>query len=555
MNKTFFGHPIGLSTLFFTEMWERFSYYGMRALLVLFMTTPLVEGGLNFSVETSGAIYGLYTCFVYLLALPGGWVADRLIGARKSIWYGGIIIMIGHFILAIPNQTSFFIGLIFVVVGTGLLKPNVSAIVGDLYSDDEPAKRDAGFYLFYMGINVGAILGPLLCGYFAENVNWHLGFALAGIGMAFGLIQYRMMNHHLGDIGLEPNIKSDTSEFESTGSTKLGLLFLLGTVGIISVLQLTGRIDLLTATGLAEATIIIICIIALGFFSYVLLAGGLTLPEKKRVGVIFILVLAAAVFWSGFEQHGSSFNLFARDYTDRVLGPIDIPQFIAPLSALILLIYLINVWLKKVLSREDLWTFLKVFLLVVIFAACIFFGWVFYLIIGGWVIPASWFQSINPFFLITLAPVFGALWISLSAKNLNPRTPIKFAFGLIMVGIGFYLMVVAAGLASQGLKAGSYFLIITYFLHTCGELCLSPVGLSTMTKLAPRRYVSQMMGMWFVGTAAGNLVAGLVAGRFDPNDLGQMPDLFMNFVYSGIGVGILLILLSPFLKKWMGKVH
>jgi len=493
MTKTFFGHPIGLSTLFFTEMWERFSYYGMRALLVLFMTTPLAEGGMDFNEETSGAIYGLYTCFVYLLALPGGWIADRVIGARKAIWYGGIIIMIGHFILAIPNQTSFFLGLLFVVVGTGLLKPNVSAIVGDLYSDDEAAKRDAGFYIFYMGINIGAVLGPLLCGYFAENVNWHIGFALAGVGMALGLIQYRMMSSHLGDIGLEPNIKSDTSDFQSTGNSKLGFLFALGTVALMAILQMTGRIDLLTATGLAEATIIVICLIAFAYFSFVLIAGGLTPDEKKKVGVIFLLVISAAVFWSGFEQHGSSFNLFARDFTQRetVMG----------------------------------------------------------------LIPASWFQSINPFFLITLAPVFGALWIKLSARNLNPRTPIKFAIGLILVGIGFYLMVVAADIAAQGLKAGAYLLILTYFLHTCGELCLSPVGLSTMTKLAPKRYVSQMMGMWFVGTAAGNLVAGLIAGRFDPNDLQQMPNLFMNFVYSGIGVGILLILLSPFLKKWMGKVH
>jgi len=492
MSKTFFGHPQGLATLFFTEMWERFSYYGMRALLVLFMTTPLAEGGLDFSEETTGAIYGLYTCFVYLLALPGGWIADRLIGARKAIWYGGIIIMIGHFILAIPNQTTFFLGLLFIVVGTGLLKPNVSAIVGDLYSKDEAARRDAGFYIFYMGINVGAVLGPLLCGYFAENVNWHLGFALAGIGMALGLIQYRMMSGNLGDIGLEPNIKSDTSDYESTGNAKMGIGILIGTIALLAVLQTSGYIDLLTPTGLAEATIIIICIIAFAYFGYVLLAGGLNNDEKKRVLVIFILIICAAVFWSGFEQHGSSFNLFARDFTDR------------------------NIF--------------------------------------GWEMPASWFQSINPFFLITLAPVFGALWIKLSARNLNPRTPIKFALGLILVGVGFYLMVVAAGIAAQGLKAGAFFLIITYFLHTCGELCLSPVGLSTMTKLAPRRYVSQMMGMWFVGTAAGNLVAGLVAGRFDPEDLDQMPNLFMNFVYSGIGVGIILLLLFPILKKWMGEV-
>ena len=492
MDKTFFGHPRGLATLFFTEMWERFSYYGMRALLVLFMTTPLAEGGLSFSEETTGAIYGLYTCFVYLLALPGGWVADRLIGTRKAIWYGGIIIMIGHFILAIPNEMTFFLGLIFIVVGTGLLKPNISAIVGDLYSKDEAARRDAGFYIFYMGINVGAVLGPLICGYFAENINWHLGFALAGVGMAFGLLQYHLTGGYLGEIGLKPNIAEDQSDFESTGNKSIGVIVAVGTIALLALLQITGQIDLLTATGLAEATIILIVLIALAYFGYVLLAGGLNADEKKKVGVIFILILCAAIFWSGFEQHGSSFNLFARDFTNRAMF--------------------------------------------------------------GWEAPASWFQSVNPFFLITLAPVFGALWIKLSAKNLNPRTPIKFAIGLILVGVGFYLMVVAADIAARGLKAGAFFLIITYFLHTCGELCLSPVGLSTMTKLAPKRYVSQMMGMWFVGTAAGNLVAGLVAGRFDPEDLDQMPNLFMNFVYSGIGVGLLLILLFPILKKWMGEV-
>ena len=493
MDKSFFGHPRGLATLFFTEMWERFSYYGMRALLVLFMTTPLAEGGLEFSNATSGAVYGLYTCFVYLLALPGGWVADRLIGARKAIWYGGLIIMVGHFILAIPNQTSFFIGLLFIVVGTGLLKPNISAIVGDLYSKDEAARRDAGFYIFYMGINIGAVLGPLVCGYFAENINWHLGFAIAGIGMAFGLIQYRFMDSSLGDIGKEPNINSDDSEYESTGDSKIGIGMLIGTVVLLSALQFAGIIDVFTPTGLAEATIILIVIIALAYFGYVFIAGGLSAVEKKKVAVIFLLITAAAVFWSGFEQHGSSFNLFARDFT----------------------------------NREVL----------------------------GWPVPATWFQSINPFFLITLAPVFGALWIKLSARNLNPKTPIKFALGLILVGVGFFLMYLAAGIASQGLMAGSFFLIFAYFLHTCGELCLSPVGLSTMTKLAPKRYVSQMMGMWFVGTAAGNLVAGLVAGRFNPEDLEQMPNLFMNFVYSGVGVGILLILLSPILKKWMDDVH
>ena len=491
MSKTFFGHPRGLATLFFTEMWERLSYYGMRALLVLFMTAGIAEGGLGFSEAKSGAIYGLYTCFVYLLALPGGWVADRIIGARRAIWYGGIIIMIGHFILAIPNEASFLIGLVFVVVGTGLLKPNVSAIVGDLYPDD-PDRRDSGFYLFYMGINIGAVLGPLICGYLGEEVNWHLGFAIAGVGMAIGLIQYRFTQGYLGDIGLRPNIESDTTDYKSTGSSKYAIVMTALTIVLLAGLQLTGRIDLFTPTGLAEATIAIIVIIALAYFSYVLFAGGLSLPEKKKVIVIFVLIVAAAVFWSGFEQHGSSFNLFARDFADRN--------------------------------------------------------------ILGYEIPTTWFQSINPFFLITLAPVFGAMWIRLAARGLNPRTPFKFVIALFLVALGFWLMVQAAGIAAQGLKASSFFLIFAYFFHTCGELCLSPVGLSSMTKLAPKRYLSQMMGMWFVGTALGNLVAGLVAGRFDPDDLSQMPSLFNNFVVSGIGVGILILILSPFITKWMGDV-
>ncbi len=493
MSKTFFGHPRGLATLFFTEMWERLSYYGMRALLVLFMTTPVAEGGLDFSEEKSGAIYGLYTCFVYLLALPGGWIADRLIGARKSIWYGGITIMMGHFVLAIPNNFSFILGLILIVIGTGLLKPNISAIVGDLYSKDEEAKRDAGFYIFYMGINIGAVLGPLICGYFAENVNWHLGFAIAGFGMALGLIQYKMTEKHLGDIGLRPNIEEDKSDFTSTGNSGIAIGMLLFTVLLLGALQYFNVIDLTTATGIAGATIVLIVTVALCYFGYIIIAGGLTKDEKKRVTVCFILIAAAAVFWSSFEQHGSSFNLFARDFTER------------------------NIF--------------------------------------GWDVPASWFQSINPFFLITLAPVFGALWIRLSARNMNPRTPIKFVLGLIGVGVGFYAMVLAAGIAADGMKAGAYYLFIAYFLHTCAELCISPVGLSTMTKLAPKRFVSQMMGMWFVGTAAGNLVAGLVAGKFNPEDLSQMPDLFMNFVFAGIGTGLLILLLSPLLKKWMGDVN
>ncbi len=487
----FFGHPKGLSTLFFTEMWERFSYYGMRALLILFMTAAAAEGGLEFSVAKAAAIYGLYTCGVYLLTLPGGWYADRIVGQRKAIWYGGIIIAMGHFILAIPNESTFYIGLLFIVCGTGLLKPNISTIVGELYPEGG-ARRDAGFSVFYMGINLGAFLGPLLCGYFAETVNWHLGFALAGIGMVLGLIQYRLTGSHLGELGMEPNIKMDEAG-SSGGNNRLAILFAIITVGLLALLQVLGAIDLFTAEGLAQAVFYVIAVVVVLYFAYVMISGGLTEQERKRVFVIFLLVIAAAIFWSGFEQAGSALNLFAETYTQRL--------------------------------------------------------------IGGWEMPASWLQSVNSFFIITLAPFFGALWINLARRNMNPRTPIKFALGLIFLGLGFLVMFFAAKLVTGGPKASMFFLIFTYFLHTVGELCLSPVGLSTTTKLAPKRYVGQMMGMWFVGTALGNLVAGLVAGRFNPEAIEQIPDLFMTMVWTGIGGGLIFLLISPLMQRWMGDVR
>lgn len=492
MSKQFFGHPVGLSTLFFTEMWERFSYYGMRALLILFMVASAEEsGGLGFEAEEAAAIYGLYTCGVYLLTLPGGWMADRLIGAQKAIWYGGIIIMLGHFTLAIPSETTFFIGLILIVIGTGLLKPNVSAIVGDLYPEGG-ARRDAGFSVFYMGINIGAFLGPLVCSYLGEEVNWHMGFAFAGVGMFFGLIQFHLTKKNLGEIGIAPNIELDTKGKHESGNNILAIAFAAVSVLLLVGLQSTGVIDVFTPRGLAEATFVIIGVVAVGYFAYVLLAGGLDTEEKKKVVVIFVLVMAAAMFWAGFEQAGSSLNLFAERYTDRM--------------------------------------------------------------IGGWEIPAGWLQSVNPMFIIIFSPIFGALWLRLAMKNMNPRTPIKFALGLILLAAGFFVMVQAAKIAAGGSQAAPFFLILTYFLHTSGELCLSPVGLSTTTKLAPRRYVSQMMGMWFVGTALGNLVAGLVAGAFDPGSVEQMPDLFMSVVLSTGGAGLVLLVLSPWMQKWMGEI-
>ncbi len=490
--KGFFGHPKGLSTLFFTEMWERFSYYGMRAILVLFMTTDTAQEGLGLTTETSGAIYGLYTAGVYLLTLPGGWLADNIFGQRKAIWYGGILIMIGHIILAIPGSPQiFFGGLAFVAMGTGLLKPNISTIVGDLYPEGG-ARRDAGFSLFYMGINLGSLLGQTFVSLLGEKVDWHLGFGLAAVGMLAGLIQFRLTESTLGDIGLTPKAK-EAQTGESKGSNSFAIVLALTLMLFLAALQWFGKIDMFTAVGFASAVGIIIVTITLFYFAYILTAGGLTVDEKKKVVVIFMLFIGAAIFWSGFEQAGSSLNLFARDHTDRVLF--------------------------------------------------------------GWELPAGWLQNVNPAFIIILAPVMGSLWIRLSARQMNPKTPVKFAIGLVFMALGFLVMYFAAQVVTSGVKAGMGWLIFTYFLHSTGELTLSPVGLSATTKLAPRKYLGQMMGIWFVGAALGNLIAGLYSGNFNPENLQEMPNLFLSVVWLGIGAGIVFFALSPWMKKWMGSVN
>tara|TARA_R110002096_G_scaffold428478_1_gene640189 strand:- start:11559 stop:13112 length:1554 start_codon:yes stop_codon:yes gene_type:complete len=507
---TFFGHPKGLSTLFFTEMWERFSYYGMRALLIIFMSAPVLDGGFGFDDKISGAIYGLYTMGVYLLALPGGWVADRLFGLKKSVWYGGIIIAMGHFTMALPgivklfgessgmsasafDTNSFFVGLILVVLGTGLLKPNISAIVGDLYEGKDGAKRDAGFSLFYMGINIGALIAPIITGLLAKT-DWHLGFGIAGFGMVLGLIQYKLTSHHLDGYGdfTPPKDEKEAQQLKSVGN-KAKVIFGL-CIGFL-VLAFAGIIPI-DAPTIAGASGVIIAIVGFGYLAYVALFGGLDETEKKKVVAIGIIFAFAAVFWSGFEQAGSTLNLFAERFTDK-----------------------------------------SVF---------------------GWEMPAAWFQSINSIFIIVFAPVFGAMWVWLAKKNLDPRSPIKFAMGLVLLGIGFFVMYFATKIAASGNLAAPTWLIFTYMFHTFGELSLSPVGLSLITKLAPKKFSGQMMGIWFLATSLGNLLAGLIAGKASGGNvdaLADMPNQYMIIVATTIGAGVLLLLISKPMKKLMGDVH
>jgi POT family proton-dependent oligopeptide transporter len=482
-----FGHPRGLSTLFFTELWERFSYYGMRAILVLFMTNAIASGGLGMTDGTATAIYGLYTAGVYLSALPGGWIADRLLGQRHAVFVGGVIIAAGHFTMAVPSITTFYAGLILIVLGTGLLKPNVSAMVGDLYPEGG-ARRDAGFSIYYMGINVGAFLGPLVCGYLGENVNWHLGFSAAGIGMVLGLVQYRLGGRHLGVAGhLRGDVRSGDVRARAIRSLALGVGAVVGVALLLVGMQSAGIIAM-TLLGFVDATGYFIVALAGLFICYVLFFGGLTGVERGRVGVIAVCFLAAAVFWSGYEQAGSSMNLFAERLTNRV--------------------------------------------------------------ILGWEMPASWLQSVPALFIILLAPAFSGLWLWLGTRS--PSIPAKFGYGLIQLGLGFVVMAWASTYAVGGTLVNPSWLVVTYLLHTTGELCLSPVGLSSITKLSPPRFVGQMMGVWFMGSALGNLIAGRVAGLIETLPL---PQLFGSVCLFTAGFGLLLLVFAKPIRAMAGGVR
>jgi POT family proton-dependent oligopeptide transporter len=483
VDRGFFGHPRGLSTLFFTEMWERFSYYGMRALLLLYMTAPLSAGGLGFDAAQGGAVYGLYTSMVYMACLPGGWVADRLIGPRKAVLYGGILIASGHFSMAIPSLTTFYLGLFLIVIGTGLLKGNVSVIVGQLYAPEDK-RRDAGFSIFYMGINLGAFIAPLLCGYLGQEINWHLGFGAAGLGMTLGVVQYLLGSRRLGDAGLHPApspspaaVAADRRTALTSGVVGIAIALVVGIGGYTGLLPVT-------PTQISDAAGIFLLLSTAGFFGWLFFSGGWTADERKRLYVIGVLFLAAALFWSVFEQAGSTLNLFADRSTDTQL-----------------------------------------------------FGMPF---------PSSWFQSLNSLFLIILAPVFAWIWATLATRGLEPTSPAKFAFGLVFAGLGFAVLIGPAARAEQGVLAGPLWLTLTYLLHTIGELALSPVGLSAMTKLAPARIAGLVMGVWFLATSVGNFIGGRVAGFYESFAL---PSLFGVIAAFAVVAGLILAASVPAMRR------
>jgi POT family proton-dependent oligopeptide transporter len=492
---TIFGHPRGIATLFFTEMWERFNYYGMRALLVLFLVSAVQEGGFGLDDRTATAIYGLFTAAVYIVALPGGWVADRLIGAQSAVIWGGILIALGSLLLAVPAEPGwFYVGLIVMIFGVGLLKPNISAIVAALYPEGG-ARRDAGFSIFYMGINLGAFIGPIVTGWLAIHAGRRWGFFATAVVMTLGVIQFVMTRKYLGEAGLHPRTHDGRIIERKFGPDWYWVIGGLAAVVLVVVLAWRGTIPVEAVT-LSRYTAGLIVAMAVAYFAYLLLMAGLDKVERDRVIVVMVLFVASATFWSGFEQAGSTLNLFAERYTNRVVDSL-----------------------------------------------------------GGWTIPAEWLQAVNPLFIIVFAPVFSWLWVALAKRNLNPSAPVKFAAGLVLMGLGFLVMVGAANVLAAGESPLPYWLILTYLLHTFGELAVSPVGLSYTTKLAPQRFVGQMMGVWFLSISFGNLMAGIVAGEFSDDNVAAFPGQFMQVFLFATCVAAVLLLISRPVKKLMHGVE
>ena len=485
-------YPAGLGSLFFAEMWERFSYYGMRAILILFLVDQVNNGGMGLEAGEAAAIYGLYTAGVYIMALPGGWVADKFWGAKKSIIVGGTVIMLGHILLAISSdmRSIFFTGLFCIAVGTGLLKPNISSMVGSLYDKNDIGGRDAGFSMFYMGINLGAILGGFVVGYLGESINWHLGFGAAAVAMFLGLLNFMFASKRslAGKGEIPPRLATAALIAQPPTHKGLTLIISAAFLGLVGILAAIGKIDLSNAVGWAGAMGIIIVGIAVAFFLNIFLAGGLTANEKKRMLVLAVLFFGAALFWSGFEQAGSSLSIFASDMTQRQFGETEV--------------------------------------------------------------PASWFQNLNPLFIIILTPFIAKFWMMQQAKGRTISVFTKFGLALILLGVGYWILVPAAKIGVTGAKVSFMFLTMTYLVHTIAELLLSPVGLSTFSRLAPERFTNQLMGFWFVAASLGNLMAGLFVASMDTESATGLPDAFNQMFMTSVAFGILLLLLAKPITKW-----
>lgn len=496
LDNGFMGHPQPLRSLFFTEMWERFSYYSIRPLLVLFMVASISSGGFGFDDATASAIYGIFAGTLYLAAVPGGWLADNWLGQERALWWGSIIIALGHLFIALSalfGMSMFFIGLVCIVLGSGLFKTCISVMVGALYPKGD-ARRDGGFTLFYMGINIGALLAALIVGLFQERQMWHVGFGVGGLGMLVSLLVYRFaarknLKRFAKAQGITPEWEVANDQYQHIGRW-VGL-FLAVLIALI-VLIATGIMPF-NPSMVAEYMTYIIAGMVLLYFAYMFISPKLDKTDKLRLLICLILIIGSTLFWSSFEQQPTSFNLFADRYTD-----------------------------------------LNVF---------------------GFDIPSIWFQSLNPIFILMLAPVVSVIWVWLGKRNLEPNSMVKFSLGMLLAAAGFGLMIMASKLivANPDTLVSPLWLTGSLLLLTLGELALSPVGLSSMTKLAPKGMQGQMMGLFFTSLAMGNLVAAFFGGHVSADTIEGLPNLFSTMTIFLVVTALILLLLSKPIKAMLDR--
>ena len=496
LDNGFMGHPKPLRPLFFTEMWERFSYYSIRPLLVLFMVATVGSGGFGFDEVTASAIYGIFAGSLYLAAVPGGWLADNWLGQERALWWGSIIIALGHLSIALSaifGMTLFFVGLMCIVLGSGLFKTCISVMVGALYAEGD-VRRDSGFTLFYMGINIGALLAALIVGMFKEKGMWHVGFGVGGLGMLVSLLIYRFsarktLTHYAQAKGITPEWEYSNDHYKNIGRWVAGFLFLLA---VAVVLIASGMLPF-NAELVAEYMTYIIAAVVIGYFAIMFITPRLDKTNKLRLLICFILIIGSTLFWSSFEQQPTSFNLFADRYTD------------------------LNVL--------------------------------------GFEVPSIWFQSLNPLFILLLAPIVSIIWVKLGNRGVEPSSMVKFALGMLLAAAGFGLMIIASKsiLTNDTGLASPLWLVGSLLLLTLGELALSPVGLSSMTKLAPKGMQGQMMGLFFASLAMGNLVAAFFGGNVSADKIEGLPTLFTTMTVFLVVTAVVLLLLAKPISNMLKK--
>ncbi|MGY3053094.1 POT family proton-dependent oligopeptide transporter [Pedobacter sp. UYEF25] len=587
------GHPAGLFVLFFTEMWERFSYYGMRALLVIFLTSSLIgeNAGWGWPREYALAIYGSYTSLAYLTPILGGYIADKLIGYRWAVIIGAFIMTLGHLSMAFEaNHAFLYVGLCLLVIGNGFFKPNMTSILSHMYKKHEK-KKDGAYTIFYMGVNAGAFLGMLLCGYLGENKDWgwSYGFGLAGVFMFVGMLQFYFTKDIFGSIGLKPT-KEDDEETQDMAQEVSGLqtveavkqpsrpdqknpfstldlivIAIIAIVGLVWVIndpysKITGSgVFNFTVGGLNGSNFAILTALALFIFILIkrVLQYGFLL--RDRMTVVIILALIQIFFWAAFEQAGGSMSIFAKDYTARILQGdakiiFNIANTLITVVPLILITYVLLSLFKRTFKNYAIGNiilglgFLLIWILVI------------YMLKNQYAevkaeVPATWFGVLNSLFIITFAPLVSKLWES----KYNPSATMKNGFGMILLGIGFAALAYGSSAIPSGAKVASVsmvWLILAYFFHTMGELFISPVGLSYVSKLVPGRMIGIMFGIWYLAIAIGNKIAGTMGGQIDKITAAySMSTFFLIFTLIPIGIGLLIMLLNPMIKRLMHGVH